>query len=124
MRAILVSAAMAVIAWGAAGPAMAQDAAAGHAVFQSQCSVCHSPQQGRNMTGPSLFGVVGRPAGKVPGFHYSAANEASALTWDPAVLDRYITSPREVVPHTIMTYNGLKDATKRANLIAYLSTLH
>ncbi len=76
------------------------------------------------MVGPSLFGIVGRPAGQVPGFHYSAANKSSALTWDAATLDRYLTSPRDVVPHTIMTYGGLKDAQKRANLIAYLSTLH
>lgn len=76
------------------------------------------------MTGPSLFGVVGRKAGQVPGFHYSAANEKSALTWDAATLDTYLTKPSAVVPHTIMSYQGLKDATKRANLIAYLSTLN
>jgi cytochrome c len=104
--------------------ASAADPGAGKTVFQSQCGVCHSPQAGRNMTGPSLFGLVGRPAGQVAGFHYSAANKSSALTWDPATLDRYLTSPREVVPHTIMTYGGLKDAQKRADLIAYLETLH
>ena len=76
------------------------------------------------MVGPSLAGVVGRPAGQVAGFHYSAANKGSALVWDTATLDRYLTSPKDVVPHTIMTYAGLKDAKKRADLIAYLSTLH
>lgn len=107
------------------GPqAFAQDATAGHAVFQQQCSACHSVQSGRNMVGPSLAGVVGRPAGQVAGFHYSAANKGSALVWDTATLDRYLTSPKDVVPHTIMTYAGLKDAKKRADLIAYLSTLH
>lgn len=74
--------------------------------------------------GPSLAGIVGRKAGVEPGFHYSPANEKSGLTWDAATLDRYLTSPAAVVPHTIMTYGGLKDADKRANLIAYLSTLH
>lgn len=107
------------------GPrAHAQDATAGHAVFQQQCAACHSVQAGRNMVGPSLAGVVGRPAGQVAGFRYSAANKASALVWDTATLDRYLTSPKDVVPHTIMTYAGLKDAKKRADLIAYLSTLH
>jgi cytochrome c len=105
-------------------PSMAQDAAAGKAVFQSQCSICHSVQQGRNLIGPSLFGLFGRKAGQVPGFHYSEANKASDLTWNATTLDPYLTSPSTVIPHTIMSYPGLKDAKKRADLIAYLGTLH
>ena len=97
---------------------------AGEAVFKSQCGICHSVQPGRNQVGPSLAGIVGRKAGQVPGFHYSPANKNSGLTWDEATLDRYLASPSTVVPHTIMTYGGLKDADKRANLIAYLATLH
>ena len=76
------------------------------------------------MTGPSLFDIVGRKAGQVPGFHYSEANKTSGLVWDIATLDRYLTSPKDVVTHTTMGYPGLKDAEKRANLIAYLVTLH
>lgn len=104
------------------GHAQAADAAAGEPVFKSQCSICHSVQAGRNMVGPSLAGIVGRKSGEVPNFHYSAANKNSGLTWDEATLDRYLTSPATVVPHTIMTYGGLKDADKRGNLIAYLAT--
>lgn len=104
--------------------ASAQDAAAGQQVFKSQCSICHSATAGRNMTGPSLADVVGRHAGSVPGFHYSAANKASGEVWDVATLDKYLTSPRQVVPGTTMTYTGEKDAKKRADLIAYLGTLH
>jgi cytochrome c len=104
--------------------AHAADAQAGQAVFKSQCSICHAVQPGRNLNGPSLAGIVGRKAGQVPGFGYSAANKASGLTWDEATLDRYLTAPREVIPHTLMSYQGEKDAEKRANLIAYLTTLH
>jgi cytochrome c len=108
-----------------AGTALAAaDPAAGATIFKSQCSVCHSVQPGRNQIGPSLAGVVGRKTGQVPNFHYSVANKASGLTWDDATLDRYLTSPRAVVPHTTMTYAGLKDDAKRADLIAYLATLH
>jgi cytochrome c len=107
-----------------AGEAHAQNAAAGAAVFKSQCGICHTVVQGKNMVGPSLFGIVGRKAGTIPGFHYSPANEASGLTFDAATLDRYLTSPGTVVPKTIMTYAGLKDAQKRADLIAYLTTIH
>jgi cytochrome c len=103
---------------------MAQDATAGQAVFKSQCGICHSVVAAKNMTGPSLFDIVGRKAGEVAGFHYSDANKNSGLTWDTATLDKYLTSPKDVVPHTIMAYPGVKDAPKRANLIAYLATLH
>jgi len=103
---------------------LAADAEAGHTFFKSQCSTCHSPAQGKNAVGPSLFGIVGRPAGQVEGFHYSAANKSSNLTWDAATLDKYLTSPKAVVPGTTMTYAGVKDDAKRADLIAYLATLH
>jgi cytochrome c len=107
-----------------AGAARAQDAAAGASVFKTQCSICHSVTEGKNLVGPSLFGVVGRPAGQIPGFKYSPANKESGLTWDAPTLNRYLTDPQAVVPKTIMPYPGLKDDEKRANLIAYLSTLH
>jgi cytochrome c len=68
--------------------------------------------------------VVGRTTGQVAGFRYSAPNKAAALTLDEATLDRYLTKPQAVVPHTIMPYAGLADAGKRADLIAYLVTLH
>jgi cytochrome c len=104
--------------------AFAADPAAGEKVFRSQCSICHSVARGRNMIGPSLFGVVGRKAGTVEGFHYSAANRKSGLIWDEAELEKYLASPHDVVPGTTMTYPGLKDATERANLIAYLAAQH
>src|SRR5215469_6316949 len=115
-----------IVSLGLAGfiqPARAADPAAGKSVFNSYCSICHAAQPGRNMVGPSLFGVVGRKTGSVPGFHYSPANQAANLTWDEATLDKYLQSPRSVIPGTTMTYGGLKDDTNRADLIAYLATL-
>ena len=103
--------------------AKAADPAAGKSVFNSYRSICHSVQPGKNMVGPSLFGVVGRKSGSVPGFRYSPANQSANVTWDQAILDKYLQSPRSVIPGTIMTYAGLKDDTKRADLIAYLATL-
>jgi cytochrome c len=75
------------------------------------------------MVGPSLFGLVGRKTGSVPGFHYSPANQNANLTWDDATLNKYLQSPRTVIPGTTMTYGGLKDDTKRSDLIAYLATV-
>lgn len=114
----------ATVALAAFSPAYGQDAAAGQKLFRSQCSICHSPQPGRNIIGPSLFGVVGRHSGRIQNFHYSQANLRSNLTWDQGTLDRYLTSPQQIVPGTLMTFPGLKDAEQRANVIAYLATLH
>lgn len=105
------------------GPALAADAGPGKAVFQSSCSICHSVQPGQNKIGPTLFGVVGRKTGSVPGYSYSPANQSANLTWDDATLDKYLAAPRTVVPGTKMTYAGVKDDAKRGDLIAYLATL-
>jgi cytochrome c len=104
--------------------ARAGDPVAGEAVFKSQCGICHSPLDGKNLVGPSLFGIIGRKSGTVDGFHYSAANKGADITWNAEILDKYLTDPKLVVPGTIMPYAGLKDETKRADLIAYLETLH
>ena len=69
-----------------------------------------------------MFGVVGRSAGSVPGFQYTADHKKLGVTWDAATLDKYLTNPRAMVPDTTMIYAGLKDDAKRADLIAYLET--
>jgi cytochrome c len=112
----------AVGAMGFAGQAMAADPDAGAKVFKTQCGTCHTTEEGKNRVGPSLHGIVGRTAGQVAGFKYSPANKGSGITWDEATLDKYLTSPRAVVPGTIMTYVGLKDDTQRGDLIAFLKS--
>jgi cytochrome c len=109
---------------GSANASLAADAAAGQQIFKAQCGICHSVVAGQNRIGPTLFGVVGRPAGSVPGFQYSADHKKLGVTWDAATLDKYLTNPRAMVPDTTMIYAGLKDDAKRADLIAYLETLH
>jgi cytochrome c2 len=104
-------------------PARAQNANAGAQVYRSNCSICHSIRPGQIVVGPTLFGVVGRHSGSMPGFDYSSANRQSGLVWDPATLDRYLTDPQKVVPGTYMTFPGLKDAEQRSDVIAFLRTL-
>ncbi len=101
----------------------AGDPANGEKLFKTKCAICHTVEAGKNKVGPSLAGVVGRKAGSVEGFHYSAANKSSELTWDEATLDKYLTSPKDVVKGTTMAFPGLKDAQERADLIAYLKTV-
>lgn len=110
--------------WLPASNAQAADAAAGETVFKRFCTACHiATAEGRRGVGPTLFGVVGRKAGTVDGFRYSAANKDSGITWTPEILDKYLTNPKDVVPGTIMTFAGVKNDTDRANVIAYLQTL-
>jgi cytochrome c len=109
---------------GSATAALAADPAAGEKIFKAQCGICHAVVAGENRIGPTLFGVVGRPAGSVPGFNYTADHKKLGITWDAATLDKYLTNPRAMVPDTSMVYAGLKDDAERADLVAYLGTLH
>ena len=120
----LATFAMAAIATIAlAAPAFADgDAAAGKAVF-NKCAICHSPLEGKNVIGPSLFGVVGRHSASIEGFSYSPAMKALDKTWDEATLDTYLTNPKAMVPGTKMVFPGLPKDEDRANVIAYLKTL-
>lgn len=87
------------------------------------CMMCHSDEAGKNGLGPSLFGIAGRKAGSAPGYSYSPAMKAANLTWDQATIDRFIQKPRDVVPGTKMSYAGLNDPQKRAEITRYLATL-
>jgi cytochrome c len=95
------------------------DAAAGEKVFAA-CRTCHVFDEGVNRVGPSLHKVVGRKSGSVPGFSYSDANKGSGVTWTPDVLFEYLEDPKGFMPGTKMAFPGVKDAQKRANLVAYL----
>jgi cytochrome c len=104
-------------------PAAAQDAAAGQRVF-NQCRACHSIEQGgRNGVGPNLHGVVGRKAGSVEGFRYSASMREKVqggLTWDEDTLRAYLANPKAVVPAGSMSYPGLRNEQQLNDLVAYL----
>lgn len=63
---------------------------------------------------------MGRKAGSVAGFNYSAAMKKSRITWNDSTLDRFLTKPLKMVPCTAMTNDGVADPKDRADLIAYL----
>jgi cytochrome c2 len=116
---------LALVALGSA-PVVAQDATAGQAVFK-KCQACHDiGESAKNRMGPVLSGVVGRVAGTYPGFKYSKAMVdvgTGGLTWSAETLDAFLAAPRDYLPGTKMTNISVKDATDRANVIAYLETL-
>jgi cytochrome c len=103
-------------------PALADaDATHGQEIY-SRCVACHAPDY--NRTGPKHCDVVGRKAGSLPDFKYSAAMRQSNIVWDAQTLDRFLAAPTRYVPRTAMTYAGVPNAKDRADLIAYLATLH
>ena len=105
---------------GGLSQANAQDAAAGEKVF-GVCKACHQiGETAKNGVGPVLNGLIGRKAGSVPGYSYSAANKASGITWDEPTFREYIKDPKAKIPGTKMIYAGLKDEQKTSDLIAYL----
>jgi cytochrome c len=98
------------------------DSAAGQRYF-GQCRTCHAIEPGVNRVGPSLHGVVGRHSGVVEGYSYSQANLASGDVWDEATLFAYLENPRKFMPGTKMSFAGIDDPQRRADIVAYLSTL-
>ena len=108
------------------GTATEGDARRGERVFQF-CFSCHSvdPNEKAKLQGPNLAAVVGRRAAALPDFEYSDAMKAKAaegLAWNRDMLDRYVREPEAIVPGGRMSFPGIKDATDRADLIAYLET--
>ena len=97
------------------------DATKGAVVF-NQCKSCHAIEAGVNRVGPSLHGVVGRKAGAVEGFRYSAASKASTAVWTEETLFAYLENPRKFMPGTTMSFVGLRQPQQRADVVAYLKS--
>ncbi len=108
------------------------DPASGATIFK-QCSACHSPEKGVNLVGPSLFGVVGRPAGSISDYDYSPAmHEAAAkgLIWTEANITAYLQNPHKFLGdfagdpgvRNKMPFS-LGDPQKREDVVAYLKSL-
>lgn len=98
------------------------DPAAGERLWR-QCSACHALEPGRQGTGPTLYGVVGRDKGAIAEFRYSAAMLAAEGDWSPENLYRFIENPRGYLPGTTMAYSGMRRSEDRANLIAYIDSI-
>lgn len=105
-----------------ASPAFAGDAVKGKAGF-ARCAACHRVGEGaKNVVGPQLNGIVGRPAASSPDYVYSQAMKASGKTWDEASLRLFLTRPSAAVPGTKMTFAGIRDEATVDDVIAYLAT--
>lgn len=97
--------------------------AAGRQVFNDHCATCHTQKPGARVFGPSLKGVVDRPAGSVAGFPYSDALKKSGLVWTEDNLRKWIADSAHMVPNTLMPHVSISDPAEQIYLIAYLSIL-
>jgi len=93
-------------------------------LFKQQCATCHTIDPAEPVRqGPPLSKIVGRPAGKLDGFHYSPGLGKADFVWDEAKLDAWLTNPQTVIPDAFMAYRQAKPET-RAAIIAYLKGLN
>lgn len=89
----------------------------------ARCAVCHNAEKGAgSKIGPNLWGVYGTKAGEIKGYNFSDPLKASGLTWNDATLDQWIAGPMKMVPGTMMSFPGIKDPAKRAEIIAFLKS--
>ena len=96
-------------------------AAEGAKVFK-KCLSCHSiAEGGANKIGPALWGVLGRPAGSVPGYKYSKAMAAHGKNWSFEEMNGFLTKPKDWIKGTKMSFAGLKKAKDRAAVILYMN---
>ena len=96
-------------------------AASAPAAF-NMCKACHAVAEGKNMVGPSLFGVVGRKAGTLSGFNYSPAM-MKVGTLDPATLTKFLADPKGTAPGNKMAFAGLKRPEDVKAVVDYLGTV-
>ena len=91
---------------------------------QVGCVACHSFNEGGAAgIGPNLYGVVGGPHAHMVGYAYSSALKAKKGPWTYAALYEWLKKPAAYAPGTKMSFAGLADPQKRADIIDYLHTL-
>jgi cytochrome c len=84
---------------------------------------CHSLDSAKNAFGPSLRGVIDRPAGSLPRFAYSKAMLESGLVWSEENIRQWIADNEKLVPNTRMRHVSITDVTEQDFLIEFLKSL-
>jgi cytochrome c len=96
------------------------DEAKGKELFQRRCGGCHATDQVKE--GPRLRGVYGRRAGTTTDFQYSDALKTAQLTWNDALLDKWLTDTESLVPDNDMTFR-VPNPAERRDIIAFLKSM-
>ncbi len=98
------------------------DLGAGEKVFK-KCASCHDVEKGGpNKTGPNLYGIVGAAFAHKDDFSYSSGMADHGGSWGFEELNEFLYKPRDYIDGTKMSFAGLKKASDRAAVIAWLNT--
>lgn len=101
------------------------DIAAGERAARA-CVACHTFEKGgANKVGPNLWNIVNEEFAHIDGFNYSDTLEqmkAEGKRWTYSDLNAFLENPRAYAPGTRMTYAGMRQTQRRADLIAYMRT--
>jgi cytochrome c len=134
MRTLAITALTAIL--GMSSFALAEgDVAKGENDFK-KCKACHTIANGDEVifkggkTGPNLYGVIGRTAGSVEGFRYSASMVAAGeggLVWDEETLAAFVMDPKGYLKE-VTGDSGAKTKMsfklkKAENIAAYLASV-
>ncbi|MBI2587160.1 MAG: cytochrome c family protein [Rhodospirillales bacterium] len=99
------------------------DVKAGEAAFK-KCKACHTAEKGgKNLVGPNLWDIVGRPKASHEGFAYSGTLKGMGGAWTYKDLDHFIDDPKGFAKGTKMSFAGVKKPEERAAVIKYLHSL-
>ena len=119
MRLFVVVSSLSLAACGAQAPGDPAPAQPSSAL--ASCTACHSLKAaGPKRSGPHLAGVIGRKAGSLTGYAYSAAMKRSDFVWTQAALDAFLADPTSVIPGTRMSMR-VPDAQRREQIIEELT---
>lgn len=98
----------------------------GAKIFKRFCKQCHVPFPGDPLAAPKLNGILGRPIADAPDYRYSEAfmaKKSEGFVWSEQNLRDYLRGPREFIPGSIMVFAGLKRASHRDDVVAFLRSL-
>ena len=82
----------------------------GAELFASHCGQCHRARLRQHDVGPHLVGVIGRRAGDVAGYDFSAAFEPLDVVWTRESLAKFLVAPDEFVRGDRMPATGVSQA--------------
>ncbi len=95
----------------------------GFELYLARCSNCHSNEAGKTLFAPTLFGLMGRPAGSVAGFPYTQKITQLGFDWSTERLSSWLSYSSLDSPILRMRHLGVEDPAERDALVAYISTL-
>ena len=78
-------------------------------------------KDGKNKSGPKVWGVMFRPDGSITGYKYSKALSEYGKDWNWEEMNGFLIKPSAWIKGNKMGFAGLKKEKDRASVILYLN---